>query len=263
MGHHLGADTGLIGESAATDANQYDAQSAAANGGGLECLTDDIRQHPGYCGQVADDNPQGHGQVDHDHGGQGGDGNPGHPGQAAENDRTDQYRQQQSGDRWRPAGGLSGEHGVANQGGKLVGLKHGQGADQSGQGKQHRQGIATAGQCLADDVHGPALELAQAVPAPIHDAQGAGEKFGGDTDDRGHPHPEHRSGATRDNGQGDAGNIAKSHGIGEGGGQGLLVGQFPGAIGGFVTPPQNVDGVAQMTVGQGPGPDQEHAAPAQ
>ena len=132
----------------------------------------------------------------------------------------------------------------------MISLEHRQGTDQARGGKKHRQGVEGLRQCLADNILGPALQLAQAVPAPVHDAQRAGEKLGRNAHHRAHPHPEHGAWAAGDNSQRHTGNIAQTHGARQGGGEGLGVTQLAGLLRGIVTAQQYADRMYKVSVRQ-------------
>src|SRR5690625_5536 len=51
-------------------------------------------------------------------------------------------------------------------------------------------------QAFHNEIHGPALNIAVGIPAPVHDGECTGKEFGGHAHDGCHPHPEDSSRAS-------------------------------------------------------------------
>ena len=144
--------------------------------------------------------------------------------------------------------GPAGGHGntFPQQGDELIRLKYWQCAEHARHGKQHRQRIPAFAQAFPDHIHGPAAEHALAVVAAVHHGEGGGIEFGGDADQRGDPHPEHRAGAADGNGNGNTGDIAEAESAGKRCGERLCMGQMAGVLRTIVAPAQQRDGMAEM-----------------
>ena len=105
--------------------------------------------------------------------------------------------------------------------GELVGVHYAESAEEAGDGEELGKGRPSASHAAGDDVHGAALRIALVVAAFIHYCQHALMVFGGHAHERTHPHPEYRSGAAHNKGDGHAGDVAQPDGGGHYRRQGL------------------------------------------
>src|SRR5690606_8084465 len=80
-------------------------------------------------------------------------------------------------------------------------------------------------------VHGAAALLAGGVGAAEPHTEEGLAVLGGHADHAGEPHPEDGSGTAQGDGGGDTGDVADAHGRGEGGGEGLVMGDVAFGLG--------------------------------
>ncbi len=268
MGHGLGADAGLVGKRRPPDAgDDHRAQHAAGGGLAGEGVAHDQGERRPHLVRVQHQHHRGEQHVTGHHGRHQNSGDPADARQLARHHREHHGGQQQPEQQVEqevvvgagPAGGYGDR--LADDFGELVDLKNRHGAEQAGEREKVRQRPPARAERLADNVHGAALKLALAVPAPVHHRQGAGVELGGDAEQRAHPHPEDGAGAAHRDGHRHAGHIAHAQGAGQGGAQRLEMRQRALVLA-VRRAEQQPHAVRQMPVRQQPGIEQEEEAPA-
>ena len=96
--------------------------------------------------------------------------------------------------------------------------------------------------------------------AAIHHRQGSGVEFSGNPNNGRHPHPEHRAGATNTDSNSHTGYITQTNSARECRGQGLSMGNASGIIGVIQLAPEQVNGMAKISVGTKAGVEHKEQA---
>ena len=256
MGHGLGTDARLVGKSAAADAgNDHRSQGTASNRLAGEGIGNDQHQVLGHHLIILQQDPDRRPHIQQHHGRHqfGGD-------RADANDAPKDHQGYQGGDQ-DAAGKVEAEnlrgfqppvgdkHHFAKDLYQLIDLEKRQAADQASKAEERCQGFPAPPKAFRDHIHRSALEMPHAVFTAVHDRQRAGEEFGGDADQRTHPHPENRSRPSGLNGDGHSGNIAHPDGPGQGAGEGLEVGNVAGIVRVVIFTLHNGDGMFKIAEG--------------
>ncbi len=146
---------------------------------------------------------------------------------------------------------------------ELIDLEHRQRAEQRRDAEERRERPPSPAEALADHVHRTALEMAVAVIAAIEDAGRAGEELGGDAEDGGDPHPEHRAGSAGVDRHGHAGDVAEADRGRERARQRLEVRDVAVVVGVVVATGEQREPVREVPVGQELRVEQEERARAE
>ena len=271
MDQHRGAETCLVGEHAALEALGHGlldehADTAAQHGRRGEGELEDGDEHGADLLDVDAEDDERADDVGHGHEGHHDLGHPSDALKTADDDEGADDEQTDTDDEVDDidlgirdiAEGCVLEEGGVHIQNDLVDLGHvtdaeggqnGEAAEEDGQhlghGAEPLLSVALA-QTVAKVVHGTARPLAVLVAAAVVDAQKVFREVGHHTEEGGDPHPEHGTGATRHDGGGHARDVARTDGGGQGGAEGLELGNgfTVGLLGGVAVFLENTgDGV--------------------
>ena len=236
VNHDGGAEAGLVGENAPLEAPGHglgDHGPADAAGGGFKVEGagkngSEGRRNPADVhaddDQGADDKEDGHEGHDALVGG-------GDPLQPADNHQRQKHDDHDAGDQIHRAG-IRGNQRVdaLGDGSHLAHVADAEGSQHREDGEQHGQhragnlAVLHLADAVLQIVHGAAAPFAPLIPAAEEKAQHVFRIIGHHADDGGDPHPENGAGAAHGNGVGHAGDVSRADGGGQGGAQGLELG---------------------------------------
>ena len=267
MGDGSGTQTGFVGEDAAGNAllhaHKEAAHHAAGKGGGVERTLKDGGEHSGHPVDAQHDQTDAQHDVQHRHHRHQLFGNTADALETADQDQPDDDADRDTDDQVARGEGICAEDVVVDQrsvdrGGNgvylrgVAGAEHGAHAEE---GIQVGQPHPLFTQTVLDVVHGAAHIVAVFVALAEVDSQRYFGKLGAHAQQSGYPHPEYRAGAADGDGARHTGDVARTHGGGQGGAYRLEGGQR--AFGGFFfleKPPQRIfHGVAELSQGQNAG----------